>query len=228
METNKVQALKYPEIASIIRNLMKFKKELLELDPWLPFPQRSCSYSFGEEGRPMPIGALFILWEKWPEFTGQCLDCGGDAFGYKVGGYYDISGVMGCCSVCGIGFNGRNPEKDMMALLAQIRQIEPILEKTPYFVKGMKFGGSRGGHFGGPGAPLVAALRQLGATDLPGDEWVHEMDSWFYPREIPSERFSIDLSWFNEEVRYRIFIAICIGLVRAALLNAGAFLSHLK
>ncbi len=223
-----IRAPQYPEEASLIRNVLKFKKELLELDPWLPFPQRTGCYSFGPEGRPMPIGVLFILWEKWPEFTGKCLDCGGDAFGYQVGGYVMISGVMGCCSVCGIRFYGRNPEKDMLALLAQVRQIEPILEKTPYFVKGMKFGGSRGGHFGGRGAPLVKALQHLGAHYLPSDEWVLEMDSWSYPREIRSEGFSIDLSWFNEEVRYRIFIAICIGLVRAAFLNFGAFLSHLK
>ncbi len=221
MKTNKVQAFKYPEIASILRGMLKFKEELLALDPWLPFPQNTCCYSFGAEGRPMPIGALFILWEKWPESTRPCADCGGASFGFGWGGFFSMGGMVGYCSVCGSAFS-----QPIGGLSQTCAQFGPFLRDTPYFVKRSMFGGT----YEGPRPPLVNALRRLGATDLPGDEWVQDSE----PCRVS---YTIDLSknesdWngpFNWEAAFiRIFWVMAIGLALAALRNAGPFLAQLK
>jgi len=216
----KIPASKDLEMASVIRNTVKFKGGLLRLDPWLPFPQNSCSYSFGNEGRPLPIGALFILWDKWPKFTGPCPACGGTAFGYGFGGLFSIGGVNGRCSVCGSLFGGS------VGGLSQIGNlIRPMLAETPYFLKGSMFGGV----YSGPRAPLVNALRQLGASDLPGDEWV-------LGSEPSSVSFTVDLGKNESDEKeqfdggtlfHRILWVVGVGLILAALRHGGSFLSHL-
>ncbi len=221
MEPKKVQAFKYPEIASILRGMLKFKKELLELDPWLPFPQNTCCYSFGADGRPLPIGALFILWEKWPECTKPCSACGGASFGFGWGGFFSMGGVVGYCSVCGSAFS-----KPIGGLSQTCAQFGPLLRDTPYFVKQSMWGGT----YEGPRPPLVNALRQLGATDLPGDEWTQASE----PCRVS---YTIDLSknesdWngpFNWEAAFhRMLWVIGVGLVMAALRHVGPFLAQLK
>jgi hypothetical protein len=52
-----------------------------ELDPWLPFPQSGCSFAFGDEAKPMPIGALLHLWANDPRWRRPCVNCGG--FGHN-------------------------------------------------------------------------------------------------------------------------------------------------
>jgi len=56
-----------PQRASLVRNVLAFRDQL---DPWLPFPQNDCCFGFGEDSLPLPLGALFILWERWPAITG--------------------------------------------------------------------------------------------------------------------------------------------------------------
>jgi len=221
MGSCEIPVSKDSEMASVIRNVLKFKQELLDLDPWLPFPQNSCCYSFGEGGRPLPLGALFILWEKWPEFTGSCSVCGGAAFGYGFGGLFSIGGVNGRCSVCGSLFGGS------IGGLSQIGNIiRPMLKKTPYYLKGSMFGGS----YPGSRDPLVNALRQLGAADLPGDEWTGD-------NEPSSVSFTVDLgkmevagkaSFNGEGIFFRILWVVGIGLILAALRHASSLVSQLR
>ena len=156
-----------PELAALIRSVSKFKNELPQLDHWLPFPQNACCYSFGKDRRPLPIGALFLLWEKWPASTGTCPTCNGAVYGYAFGGFLSLGGVCACCAGCEKGLH-----RSVGGLLTIGKQIEPILKTTSYFLKGALFGGS----FEGPRAPLVKALRQLGATDLPKEGWEEGCD----------------------------------------------------
>lgn len=39
-----------PELAAIIRSTLTCRKELIQLDPWIPFPQNSCCFEFGPPG----------------------------------------------------------------------------------------------------------------------------------------------------------------------------------
>ena len=82
-----------PEQATLIGCVLMFQQELLELDPWLPFPQKACCYSFGPDKRPLPIGALVTLWSRWPEAMGTCPECGTGHLAFEEG----------CkkCHVCG-------------------------------------------------------------------------------------------------------------------------------
>ena len=53
------------ELAQVIRAANRHRGELLKLDPWIPFPQNGCCFRFGDEKTPLPIGALFRLWDHW-------------------------------------------------------------------------------------------------------------------------------------------------------------------
>ena len=155
-----IREKKVPALTWVLRGLLKFKEELLKLDPCLPFPQNACCYSFGERNQPLPVGALFILWEKWPACTGSCPACGGSVFGYAFGGLLNIGGVCACCVAC-----ERKLYRPIGGLRTVTEQIYPILRQTPYFIKTGFFGGV----FEGPRAPLIQALRRLGAVDLPNE-----------------------------------------------------------
>ena len=58
--------VKLPETAQVLRRLIERRVAGLELDPWLPLPQRGCCFSFGPQKQPVPIGALFLLWSDRP------------------------------------------------------------------------------------------------------------------------------------------------------------------
>ena len=221
MRANEKPAFKYPEIASVIRGVQKFKKELLQLDPWLPFPQNTCCYSFGSEGRPLPLGALFILWEKWPESTQPCSACGGASFGFGWGGFFSMGGVIGYCCVCGNAFS-----KPTGGLWETCSKFEPFLKDTPFFVHQSLWGGT----CEGPRAPLVSALRKLGGTDLPGDDWGRGSDPCAVSYAVHLDKNESDCSVpFNWAGAFtRMLWIVGVGLVLAALRHAGPLLSHLR
>lgn len=150
------------ERASIIRALLGLGKLSEKLDPWLPFPQNSCCYSFGKDKRPIPVGALLILWEKHPLFTGRCPECNGKAFGYAFGGLFNIGGIVGCCIEC-----KRKLFRHVGGLMKTGGLISPFLKDTPYSLNTSLFGGA----FKGPREPLLTALRELGIRDIPDEEW---------------------------------------------------------
>ena len=186
LETNTRKAtIERPELAAIIRSTLTFRKELLQLDPWIPFPQNSCCFDFGPHRRPLPIGALFILWDEWPTCTGTCEHCQGLAVGCGFGGLFHIGGVSGCCSVCGAGWS-----RHMDGLPAIGFAVAPYLKPTPYFVSQWWFGGT----VGGPRAPLFNALTRLGATDLPDPHWVKGSDT-------PAVRLTVDAAELAEAFR---------------------------
>lgn len=153
-----------PELARVIRACLEHRDELLADDPWLPFPQNTCCFSFGENGLPLPIGAAFLLWDLWPDFTGACV-CGGTIYGYGFGGFLSMGGVPGVCVKCGTRHFNQLGGLGTVGHLA-----DEHLIGTPYKLKGGRFGGC----FNGPRKPLVEKLKALGATDLPGEEWCAE------------------------------------------------------
>jgi hypothetical protein len=150
-----------PELARVIKACIEHRDELLADDPWLPFPQNTCCFSFGEKGLPLPIGAAFFLWDQWPDFTGTC-ECGGAIYGYGFGGFLSMGGVPGVCVDCGARYFNQLGGFGTVGHLA-----DEHLIGTPYKVKSGRFGGC----FNGPRKPLVEKLKALGASDLPGDEW---------------------------------------------------------
>lgn len=152
-----------PELATVLRAALAHRDELLSMDPWLPIPQTSCTYRFGVGRHPLPIGAAFILWDRWAAFSPACSRCGAVARGYGFGGFLSVGWIPACCVECtgatlvrtgGIG--------------GLREQAQAHLAGTPFEISGMKCGGC----VSGGKRPLVAALQALGVTSLPGDAWL--------------------------------------------------------
>lgn len=138
----------------VIRAVLQHREELLRLDPWLPFPQTACSFTFGRHDRPLPVGALFILWDSWPEFTGPCPNCGGTGYGFALGGMLSVGGVVGCCTGC-----ERHLFRQVGGLATVGRIADSYLRNTPFFLRSAFFGGT----CGSDGQELLEALASLGA-----------------------------------------------------------------
>lgn len=86
--------------AEAVRQLIANREALLELDAWTPVPQASCTFGFGEDSLPLPIGALVRLWDAWPAATGSCPRCGGAVRAFSLGGTAKRGGILGACVVC--------------------------------------------------------------------------------------------------------------------------------
>jgi len=152
-----------PKDAKIIKYVLEYKGELLEIDEWMPFPQDGTTYTFGDkddpgdDGRPLPIGVLIYLWEHWDRITGNCPYCNGDVYGFRFGGFLSSGTMFGCCLEC---YHKLTRSTSGLAFTAQ--EITKVLEPTKYRIKKMGFGHS----FAGPLQSLYAALRQLGVKDI--------------------------------------------------------------
>jgi len=62
-----------PERAAILRSPLNLREKIFLLDPWLPIPQNSCCYAFGEEGpassgrrTSLPVGPLVRVHRSLP------------------------------------------------------------------------------------------------------------------------------------------------------------------
>jgi hypothetical protein len=86
---------------TLLASVVEHEAALLDLDPWIPFPQLGCYGVFGDDARPLPIGALSLLWKSFSSFTGRCVPCGGRSYGYSVSGILQVAGVSACCIDCG-------------------------------------------------------------------------------------------------------------------------------
>src|SRR5579871_5362626 len=84
----------------LISGCLKYRRELLRLDPFMAFPQNLCPLSFGRQKWPLPIGVLFHLWDKFPALKGKCLLCGGTIYTFSFGGFYYSAGAVGVCLSC--------------------------------------------------------------------------------------------------------------------------------
>ncbi len=174
---------KKPGEALLIRHVLLLHGLLEQTDPWVPFPQQACCYGFGPHSKPLPVPALAILWARWPAATGTCPGCEGPVYGYAFGGLLSLGGVAGVCLQC-----HSSCFRPVGGLMKVALEVGPVLAGTPYYLNGARFGGSHGA----PREPLVRALRRLGATELPGEEWVASM-----PPEEVSLELDADQLTFN-------------------------------
>lgn len=86
------------------RALSRVVKALLlqriELDPWLEFAQSTWTFRFGETKKPLPIGALFRLWETDERWHKPCPFCGSKAYGISCGGLLSMGWFEFICLEC--------------------------------------------------------------------------------------------------------------------------------
>ena len=116
-----------PPGAEAVRQLIANREILLDLDPWAPVPQGSCTFGFGEDSLALPIGALVRLWDAWPAATGSCPRCGGAVRAYSIGGTAKRGGILGTCVVC---------ERELVRPVGGVETIadlvRPVLAGTPF------------------------------------------------------------------------------------------------
>lgn len=142
-----------PELASleahVVRAVLRHRVKLAQENRWLAFPQRSCCYSFGANGLPLPIGALLLLWDTCPRLCGRCSDCEGQAYGFAFGGLLVVGGVIGVCLSC---------EKRAFARIGgfgrTLAALRPFLSGTEFYFNGGVFGNARASD----GAELLSVL----------------------------------------------------------------------
>jgi hypothetical protein len=89
------------EAKAVAEALRRFLAHEGPLDPWLAFPQNSTTFGFGEPPRPLPIGALRILWAEGVPWVQPCLECGATAHMIGFGGLLSTGGGFLICAGCG-------------------------------------------------------------------------------------------------------------------------------
>ena len=146
-----------PDRARLYRAVFQHRTELAACYPWVSIPQCSGAFRFGEHERPCPMGALILLWERWPLLRGGCPACKAPALGISFGGYLSGGSIGGICLGCHLVVSR------WIAGISRIRRgVEPILKNTPFYLRsGYGVGSS------GVPAALIAVLQELGASDLP-------------------------------------------------------------
>lgn len=95
------EAVRKPQLAGLVKAVIQNQNQL---DPWLEFPQSSCCFKFGEAKRPLPIGALYLLWERDKRWSKPCRYCQGDARGLSCGGFLSTGWFEFICLDCSAFF----------------------------------------------------------------------------------------------------------------------------
>lgn len=127
------------------------------LDPWLQFPQNACSFRFGDRRSPLPLGALFALWDAGMPFLQACPRCGDQGFMVSFGGLFNVGGGKLVCAGCAYTWFHHIGG---MARVADY--IGPYLKNTDFRITG--------GVFGGPVASAGLELCDLLGIDSPTSE----------------------------------------------------------
>jgi hypothetical protein len=135
------------ELAAIVRAVIAHRAEL---DPWLEFPQNSSCFLFGERKSPVPIGALYLLWDSGVPWRKPCHRCGSDVRGLACGGLLAVKGLWSVCVDCGQCF----AEVHDGSLGSAAAWLRP-LKGTEFFMSSGCFGGT----YGSTGERLLKALR---------------------------------------------------------------------
>jgi hypothetical protein len=89
-------------LSHIVKALIERRNEL---DPWLEFPQSSCTFRFGDAKKPLPIGALYRLWETDDRWRKPCPSCGNKAYGLSCGGFLSNGWFVFVCVECSRSFH---------------------------------------------------------------------------------------------------------------------------
>jgi hypothetical protein len=169
---------------TLVASVIEHEAALLELDPWTPFPQVSCYGAFGDDARPLPIGALSLLWKSFASFTGRCAACGGRSYGYNVSGILQVAGLGACCIDCGAlaRLSLGNGAQCAKAVASQLRHSE-------FYLRAVRPGGA----FPCSAQPMIRAMHALGHNaDAIEQAW----------RQVERPAFgSIDIPDFPDTVR---------------------------
>lgn len=111
-----------------------------ELDRWYEWPQKATTFLFGAEARPLPLGALQILWKQYPALS-FCPACRiTNCYGLDFGGLLSIGGLHSVCTSCSgvfLCFIG--------GLGAMWNFLKERLDGSPFFVNVATFGGAHSG-----------------------------------------------------------------------------------
>lgn len=123
-----------PEIAEVLRPLATGRV----VDPWLPFPQTSCRFLFGQD-KPLPVGALRRLWNTGSPWAQTCPQCGGTAYAVDFGAaLLAIGWIVLVCTDC---------ERELWQPAGHLMDISRLLDKTlartRFRPTSMFYGGSR-------------------------------------------------------------------------------------
>lgn len=162
------ESIKGNPVLDLLRGAVQNMEPLRRLHPWVPFPQNMTCYSFGPEKLPLPIGAMFELWERSAEFRAPCPRCKtGTVYGYAFGGLFSLGGVLQYCIDCG------EPAMNNYGGFCRVKDLATeLLAGTPYFVSRSAFGAA----FPGERRPLVDALRSLGWKVEISEVWLAQSE----------------------------------------------------
>ena len=156
-----------PGLSMVLRGALEHMQGLLRRDPWLPVPQSGCTFTFGYRGKPLPIGALWRIIERVPDFGGQCPNCKGFLMPFVFGGDELEAGVKMCCIEC-----CRVVYQPMGGVEEVTRVVGPVLAGTPFAIaqvlENRALIGAR--------EPLWRALNDRGVLNLPDEEWTEWRD----------------------------------------------------
>lgn len=122
-----------PDLAALVKAVIQHQGQL---DPWLEFPQSTCCFKFGAAKRPLPIGALYLLWQRDERWRKLCPYCSGDARGLCCGGFLSTGWFEFICVDCS-GFFVEHPGG-----LGTARDLLKTLDDSEFRVTGMIFGGA--------------------------------------------------------------------------------------
>ena len=146
-----------PAVADMLRRLVIARQSGREPDPWLPFPQNACSFSFGVRKAPLPIGALFVLWDCGHPFVQPCPDCGEKAYMVSFGGLLSAGGGKLACTGCAQAW---------FHFVGGMSRVFALIDATP--LRRTQFRATSG-LFGGAIASNGEGLRAALAAEMPPD-----------------------------------------------------------
>jgi hypothetical protein len=147
MAISRITEARGTELAAIVRAVVARRADL---DPWLEFPQNSSCFLFGQRKSPVPIGALYLLWDLGSPWRKPCHRCGGDLRGYACGGLLTFKCLFAVCVDCERSFT----EIHGGSLGSAAAWLLP-LKGTEFFMSSGCFGGT----YGSKGQLLLKALK---------------------------------------------------------------------
>ena len=154
--------------ALALHALLDSSISLNALDPWLPFPQRECSFAFGDGYQPIPIGCLGLLWEQKGPFVQECPNCGKQTYVIAFSGLLTIGGARLVCPSCATAF--WDLIEGGLVGVAQYLRSGP-LRGTVFEPKAMVLGSS----FSSNGKDLLGEL----GVDIEKDD-LEERETWLW------------------------------------------------
>jgi hypothetical protein len=153
------------EKAILISSCIKYRRELLRINPFMPFPQNLCPLSFGRQKAPLPIGVLFQLWDNFPALKGKCSFCDGDIYAFSFGGFYYSAAAVGVCLKCTRRFFRSFHPRPFSEIISKVEVILSGTAYSPDSIYDLK------NPLRGDRTPLVMALKSIGEDAIPNKEW---------------------------------------------------------